>query len=146
MEFNTYKNSSQCKEKMNKESITEKTGFLSPKRQIETMLACGRALQAARRHEFDFGNEEEIKLELTDWTRRRGLDFVDIDVEMKKLKDRLNARVKEHQEELAKRKKAALFEQVRNEIAEMEGIAEMEDGKEGGKPAEKKTAGKPKKD
>lgn len=59
------------------ETITEQSGYIEPKRQIEDMIMAGRRLDEARKNQYDFDSEDSIDESAYDPTRAKNFDLSD---------------------------------------------------------------------
>lgn len=62
---------------LSKECITEQSGYIDPKTQIEDMILAGRRLNDYRKAQYDFDSEEEIDETAFDPTRSGNFDLAD---------------------------------------------------------------------
>ena len=77
IDLNTAKTRGIKGEVLSDESITEQSGYIDPKRQIEDMIMAGRRLDEARKNQFDFPSEDEIDEDAYDPTRAGSFDLAD---------------------------------------------------------------------
>ena len=77
VDLNKAKESLPVGEVLSSESMTEQSGYIDPKRQIEDMIMAGHRLDEARPGQFDFDSEDEIDEDAYDPTRSGNYDLSD---------------------------------------------------------------------
>lgn len=59
------------------EILVERSGYISPQKQIENMILAGHRLRDYRASQFDFPDENSIDLRISDPTRSANFDMAD---------------------------------------------------------------------
>ncbi len=101
---------------------TERAGYMSMEKRITSIMAAGQRLDASRREQFHFGDDNEVDPTFTDHSIDPSLDIVDIHSNVQQDQERIltKAQAKAQAKLRAARKMDPAFIKAQKEAAEAE--------------------------
>ncbi len=103
---------------------TERAGYMSMEKRITSIMAAGQRLDASRREQFHFGDDNEVDLNFNDHSIDPSLDIVDIHSNVQQDQERILTKVTKAQAKAQAKAKA------KEAIARAAEIAKSDDNQE----------------